>query len=54
MACRTKLEAVVHGDLEKLTETWRPGWHRVTVYGELRGLVDELCQRWKLKLIEEA
>jgi hypothetical protein len=54
MACRTKLEAVVHGDLEKLTETWRPGWHRVTVYGELRGLVDEICQRWKLKLIDEA
>lgn len=54
MACRTKLEAVVHGDLEKLTETWRPGWHRVTFYGELRGLVEEICQRWNLKLIEEA
>ncbi|NUQ65409.1 MAG: hypothetical protein HUU20_23320, partial [Pirellulales bacterium] len=54
MACRTKLEAVVHGDLEKLTETWRPGWHRVTFYGEMRQAVEEICRQWKLRLIEEA
>jgi hypothetical protein len=54
MACRTKLEAVVKGDLERLTETWRMGWHRVTFYGDLEGTVTELCQRLKLDLIQEA
>jgi hypothetical protein len=54
MACRTKLEAVVQGDLEKLTENWRMGWHRVTFYGDLKPQVTELCQRLKLHLIEEA
>jgi hypothetical protein len=54
LACRTKLEAIVKGDLERLTETWRMGWHRVTFYGELKGPVTELCQRLKLELIEEA
>ena len=54
MACRTKLEAVVRGDLERLTETWRMGWHRVTFYGDLKAPVTELCQRLKLELIEEA
>jgi hypothetical protein len=54
MACRTKLEAVVKGSLERLTETWRMGWHRVTFYGDLKGTVTELCQRLKLQLIEEA
>jgi hypothetical protein len=54
MACRTKLEAAVKGDLERLTENWRMGWHRVTFYGELKGPVTELCQRLKLELIEEA
>ena len=54
MACRTKLEAVVKGDLEKLTENWRMGWHRVTFYGDLEAAVTELCDRLKLQLIEEA
>jgi hypothetical protein len=54
MACRTKLEAVVKGDLEKLTEEWRMGWHRVTFYGDLQEPVTELCARLKLQLIEEA
>jgi len=54
MACRTKLEAVVKGDIEKLTENWRPGWHRVTFYGDLKPHVTELCDRLKLTLIEEA
>jgi len=54
MACRTKLEAIVKGDLEKLTEQWRMGWHRVTFYGDLKDTVTELCDRWKLDLIEEA
>ena len=54
MACRTKLEAVVQGDIEKLTEQWRMGWHRVTFYGDLQPHVVELCSRLKLTLVEEA
>jgi hypothetical protein len=54
MACRTKLEAVVKGDIEKLTENWRMGWHRVTFYGELKDTVAEFCDRLKLKLVLEA
>ncbi len=54
MACRTKLEATVKGDIEKLTEQWRMGWHRVTFYGDLAGPVQELCERLKLELIAEA
>jgi hypothetical protein len=54
MACRTKLEAVVKGNLEKLTENWRMGWHRVTFYGDLKDCVTELCARLKLELIQEA
>ena len=54
MACRTKLNGIVKGDIEKLTENWRMGWHRVTFYGDLRGPVTELSQRLKLELIEEA
>ena len=54
MACRTKLEGLVKGDLEKLTEQWRMGWHRVTFYGDLRDTVTELAQRLKLEVIEEA
>jgi hypothetical protein len=54
MACRTKLEAIVKGDIEKLTEHWSMGWHRVTFYGDLKEPVIELCRRLKLKLIEEA
>ncbi len=53
-AGRAKLESVVKGDLEKLTENWRMGWHRVTFYGDLKDPVTELCDQWKLDLIEEA
>ena len=54
LACRTKLEAVVQGDLEKLTEHWSMGWHRVTFYGDLQPHVKELCAQLKLQLVEEA
>jgi L-fucose isomerase-like protein len=54
MACRTKLEAVVKGDIEKLTENWRMGWHRVTFYGDLAECAKELGARWNLEVIEEA
>ena len=54
MACRTKLEATVKGDIEKLTENWQMGWHRMTFYGDLKNCVGELSDRMKLQLIEEA
>ncbi|MCX7819413.1 MAG: hypothetical protein N2652_09450 [Kiritimatiellae bacterium] len=54
MACRTKLVARVRGDIEKLTEGWSHGWHRVTFYGDLMPLVDELCARWKFERVLEA
>lgn len=54
MACRTKLEGLVRGDIEKLTENWRMGWHRVTFYGDLKDHVAELCKQLKLQLVEEA
>lgn len=54
MACRTKLAAIVKGDIEKLTENWAMGWHRVTFYGDLGNITTELCDRLKLELIEEA
>jgi len=54
MACRTKLTAAVKGDIEKLTEKWEMGWHRVTFYGDLKEHVTELCSRLQLDLVEEA
>lgn len=54
MACRTKLEGIVKGDIEKLTEHWQMGWHRVTFYGDVQDHVAELCDRLNLQLIEEA
>ncbi|MBN1910877.1 MAG: twin-arginine translocation signal domain-containing protein [Pirellulales bacterium] len=54
LACRTKLNGVVRGDLEKLAEGWSMGWHRVTFFGDLKSHVIELCDRLKLELVEEA
>lgn len=54
LACRTKLRAVVQGDIEKLTENWAMGWHRVTVYGDLLAPITELCARLDFELIQEA
>ena len=54
MACRTKLQATLKGDIEKLTENWRLGWHRVTFYGDLKESVAELSDRLTLQVIEEA
>jgi L-fucose isomerase-like protein len=54
MACRTKLEGYIKGDIEKLAENWRMGWHRVTFYGDLKEPVTRLCERLQLTLIEEA
>ncbi len=54
MACRTKVEAAVKGDVEKLAESWSMGWHRVTFVGDLLEPLKELCERLKLELIYEA
>ena len=54
MACRTKLEAVVKGDLEKLTENWAKGWHRVTFFGDLKEEVYALSDALSCKVVEEA
>jgi L-fucose isomerase-like protein len=54
-ACRTKLAAEVKGDIEKLMAEWDHwGWHRVTVYGDVREPVKELAKALKLKVVEEA
>jgi len=53
--CRTKLAAELHGDMEKLIRSYAPfGWHRVTVYGDLKGPLKELAKALKLKVVEEA
>lgn len=54
LACRTKLEAALLGDIEKLAENWKQGWHRVTFYGDLKGPLAELCNRLKIDLVQEA
>lgn len=54
-ACRTKLAVEPDGDFEKLFTQWdRFGWHRVTVYGDLREPLFEIADMLKWKVIEEA
>jgi len=54
-ACRTKLAAEPVGDIEKLFREWDEwGWHRVTVYGDLRKPVFELAEALGWKVLEEA
>lgn len=54
-ACRTKLVAEPVGDIEKLFTAWdRWGWHRVTVYGDLRERVGALADAIGYKVVEEA
>ncbi len=54
-ACRTKLAAEPDGDLEKLHTEWdRFGWHRVTVYGDLKEPLFEIAKMLKWKITEEA
>jgi len=53
--CRTKLVAEVAGDMGKLFHQWsRFGWHRVTVYGDIREPLAELGKALGLQVIEEA
>jgi L-fucose isomerase-like protein len=51
-ACRTKLAVEVQ-DARKLADEWKWGWHRVTVYGDVKVAVQNLCALAGLKLVEE-
>jgi hypothetical protein len=54
-ACRTKLAVEPDGDMEKLFTQWdRFGWHRVTVYGDLKDPLFELAKMLKWNINEEA
>ena len=54
-ACRTKLVVEPVGDVEKLFAEWDQwGWHRVTVYGDLKEPVFALADLLKWKVLEEA
>ena len=53
--CRSRLIAEVQGDIEKLFHQWnRFGWHRVTVYGDIKDALVELAAALKLKVTIEA
>jgi hypothetical protein len=53
-ACRTKLVAEPFGDIEKLYSMWDIwGWHRVTVYGDLKAPVYALADAAGWKIVEE-
>jgi len=54
-ACRTKLCAEPVGDIEKLFGQWDQwGWHRVTVFGDLKDAVYALADAMGYKVLEEA
>ena len=54
-ACRTKLAVEPDGDIEKLFTQWdRFGWHRVTVYGDLKEPLFDIAKMLKWKITEEA
>ena len=54
-ACRTKLCAEPVGDIEKLFAEWDQwGWHRVTVYGDLKEQIQALAGAMGYKIVAEA
>lgn len=54
-ACRSKLAVEVKGDMDKLLTHWDQwGWHRVTVYGDLKEPVNELARALDMKVVDEA
>jgi hypothetical protein len=54
-ACRTKLVVEPVGDIEKLFAEWDEwGWHRVTVYGDLKEPVFALADALGWRVLEEA
>jgi len=53
--CRTHLLGDVRGDIQKLFYQWDLfGWHRVTVYGDLREPLLEFAKALGLEVVEEA
>lgn len=53
--CRTQLIGEVKGDIGKLFDQWDQfGWHRVTVYGDVREPLVELGKALGLEIVEEA
>jgi len=53
--CRTKLIGEVTGDIGKLFDQWDQfGWHRVTVYGDVKEPLTEFGKALGLKVIDEA
>jgi len=53
--CRTKLVAEVRGDIGRLFDQWDQfGWHRVTVYGDVKEPLAEFAGALGLQVIEEA
>ncbi len=53
--CRTQVVAEVRGDIGKLFYEWdRFGWHRVTVYGDIRDPLIEFGKALGLEITEEA
>jgi hypothetical protein len=54
-ACRTKLVAEPVGDFEKLFTQWCDwGWHRVTVFGDLKAPVFALADALGWEVVQEA
>jgi hypothetical protein len=54
-ACRTKLAVEPVGDIEKLFAEWDEwGWHRVTVYGDLKEPIYGLAEALGWHVLEEA
>ena len=52
--CRTKLIAEVLGDIAKLFNQWsQVGWHRVTIYGDVKEPLTEFGKALGLQIIEE-
>ena len=51
-ACRTKVAAEVQ-DARKLMTEWDFGWHRVTVYGDLKDQVETVSSLMGLKVVHE-
>lgn len=51
-ACRTKLAAEVK-DARKLLHDWEHGWHRVTVYGDVKTQVENVAGLMGFRVLEE-
>jgi len=53
--CRTKLVADVPADLGRLFDQWdKFGWHRVTIYGDIKQPLAEFSPALGLQVVEEA